>query len=484
MLKLKKYQERSIHEFDEFLDYTIKLSSSIPNCYQVAFNACTNEQYKNIIDLDVPFICIKIPTAGGKTLVATHMLNSLYIKFLQNKKNSKGLVVWSVPSTAILSQTLSNLKNPNHPYREVLNKNFSNSVKIFDFKEMRHIKKSDLENNLCIFVTTFGAVRITDKDKRKAYQDSGELLEHFKDIDEDFLDKDKDNNIIYSLMNVIKLANPILIIDEGHNTKTKLSYEMIQDLNPSFVLEYTATPIPDKSNVLVNVTTEELKAENMVKVPIKLHTIAKWQQTIRDGIEWRNKLEKIAKKEEKETKEYIRPIALIQAESDVGKKNTVHIEKILDFLKKDQKIPESQIAIKISKIDEISGVNLYAKDCDIRYILTINALKEGWDNNFPYILISVANIGSKISVEQTIGRILRLPNNKLKKHPELNESYVFTSHQRFREAAAQLVKGLENYGYSIKDIKEFKSKTINEEIYPQQIKDKDIKIPYISVIEA
>jgi len=388
MEKLKNYQERSIKEFEAYLDLTVKLSSTIGKSYDVAFNTFKKpDTYKDILNnLDVPFVCIKIPTGGGKTIVAVYMVNSLYEKFFQNKRNSKGLVVWSVPSTAILSQTLSNLKDRNHWYRETLDKFFSNNVKIFNFKEALKIKKSDIVNNLCIFVTTFGAVRITNKDKRKAFQDNGDFLEHFQGINGDFLEKDTDGTVKNSLINVIKLANPILIIDEGHNTKTKLSYNMIRDMRPSFVLEYTATPRRAESNVLVNVTTQELKDENMVKIPINLHTVAKWEQTIRYGVEWRKKLEKIAKKEKNE---YIRPIALIQAQQEKVDKDKVYVQKIYDFLINDRKILESQIVIKTATQDQLTGIDLYSPDCKIRYIITVNALREGWDNNFPYILISL-----------------------------------------------------------------------------------------------
>jgi len=447
--------------------------------YEYAFNSMRPKPpYVPNKNLNVPYICIKIPTGGGKTYVAVYILNSIYEKFLKNTRNGKGLVIWSVPSTAILSQTLKNLKDPNHPYRQALNQFFSNNVKIFNFQEALHIKKSDIENNLCIFVTTFGGVRIEEKELRRAYRENGELFEHFEGINEDFLDKDEDDTIIPSLMNVIKLENPVLIIDEGHGMKTTLSLDLIKNFNPSFVLEYTATPILDQSNVLVNVTTEELQAENMVKIPINLSAAAPWQQAIRTGVKCRNELHEIAKKEKGE---YIRPIALIQAEREIVEKGKVNVQQIVDILKKEHKVTDSQIAIKTSKQDTLTGIDLYSKKCKICYIITVNALREGWDHSFPYVLISVSNIGTKVSVEQIIGRILRLPEQKLKKHSELNESYVFTSHQRFEQAASELVNGLKNFGYSKNNVKKYKAKK-EKEGFKQIIADNDIKIPFISIV--
>ena len=472
MLQLKKYQQRSITELEEFLENSKEYG--IEKGHRIAFIEKTDSQY-NARNLDVPFVCIKIPTGGGKTVVACHMLNSIYDKYSRGK-NQKGLVMWLVPTNVIKTQTLNALRNREHPYREVLDHYFSNNVKIMNFKEALSIKKSDIEDNICIVVASFGAFRIKDKDGRKAYADNGNLLEHFENIPEITLEKDEEDQVKYSLMNVIKLAKPIIVVDEGHDSTTPLSIEMLKDMDPSFIVEYTATP-REGSNVLVNVTASELKDEKMVKIPIYLNNVAQWQQTVREGVEKRIELEKIAKKEKGE---YIRPIALIQAEQEKEDKKKIYVQKIIDFLI-EEGIDESEIAIRTARQDQISNIDLFSKECPIRYILTVNALKEGWDNSFAYVLISVANIESRISVEQTIGRIIRLPNTKLKKQQELNVSYVYTSSRNFREAASSLEKGLLTNGYSKKDFKELTQIIEKENIFEKVSKDKDIKIPFIGI---
>ena len=115
-------------------------------------------------------------------------------------------------------------------------------------------------------------------------------------------------------------------------------------------------------------------------------------------------------------------------------------------------MPENQIAIKTGKQDDLGVENLFSPLCQIRYIITRDAIKEGWDCSFAYVLASIFNIGSSISVEQLIGRILRLPNAKKKAQGELNESYVFTSAERFQKAADAVIKGMIENGYSEKDI--------------------------------
>jgi type III restriction enzyme len=54
-------------------------------------------------------------------------------------------------------------------------------------------------------------------------------------------------------------------------------------------------------------------------------------------------------------------------------------------------IPEEHIAIKTSEKDDIEGIDLFERDCPIRYIITKQALQEGWDCSFAYILTILTN---------------------------------------------------------------------------------------------
>ena len=286
------------------------------------------------------------------------------------------------------------------------------------------------------------------QNKYKVYQENGALIGHFDNIElPDTLEKD-DSGIIKSLANVIRISNPLIVIDEGHKTKTKLSIEFLKDLNPSFVIEYTATPRPE-SNILVEIHSSELKEQQMVKLPLVLESHSQWQNAILQGVLRRHELEKIAKKLKGER---IRPIALFQAEQEKEDERKITVSKIREFLIKECKISGDEIAIKTSTQNDLNGVDLFSNSCKIRYIITVNALAEGWDCSFAYILISVANIGSRIAVEQIIGRIMRMPFAKRKEEEDLNRSYVFASARNFNEAANEIIEGLESHGYSKHDL--------------------------------
>jgi superfamily II DNA or RNA helicase len=442
-MELKKYQQKSLDKLKEFLK---DLEKEKPD---IAFIHIAKQPYKDeFYGNEIPFICVKIPTGGGKTLVGCYSVNEIMDSFL-NEKMGKGIIMWFVPSEAIKSQTLRKFKDRTNDHRKVLDDYFNNNVKIFSNEEALKIKKEDVEDNLCIIISSLDAFR-KDKQKQggyKVYQENGALMSHFDNISADkSLEKDE-TGVIKSLANVIRLSNPLIVIDEGHRTKTQLSIEFLRDLNPSFIIEYTATPRPE-SNVLVEIHSSELKEEEMVKLPLVLQSHTQWQTAMLQGVLRREELEKIAKKEREE----IRPIALLQAEQEKEDERKITVGKIKEFLIKERKIPAEEIAIKTSKNNELEGIDLFDKKCKIKYIITVNALAEGWDCSFAYILISVANIGSKIAVEQIIGRIMRMPYAQRRHNESLNRSYVFASARNFNEAATQIISGLEKNGYTKYDV--------------------------------
>lgn len=468
-MELKRYQKTTLETLERFLKELRKAG------LKYAFMGITEKPYRAEAFGEVPFVCIKIPTGGGKTLVGCHAVEKIISGALQNKLD-RGIVLWFTPSEAIKTQTLKKFKDRKDPHRRILDEAFDSGVKVFSNEEALSIRKADVANNLCIVVASLEAFRKEKslQNKYKVYQENGALLDHFEHIEEpDFLERDSEGTVINSLANVVRLSNPLVVIDEGHKTATKLSIDFLKDLNPSFIVEYSATP-RDNSNILVEVHASELKAEQMVKIPIVLESAVQWQNALVRGIERRIELEKDAKKIKGE---YIRPIALLQAQSRAG---DVTVDTIKAFLL-EKKIPQEEIAIKISGKNELEGIDLFSKSCKIRYIITVNALAEGWDCSFAYILVSVANIGSRIAVEQIIGRIIRLPYAKKKANEDFNRSYVFASARNFNEAAEQIISGLESNGYSRVDIIGADKKDASYELEAKKAVPDTLKVPMMAL---
>ncbi len=445
-MELKHYQKTALDELDLYL------ADAGDHGPKHAFIGVTESPYKDSFFPGIPFVCIKIPTGGGKTMVAVHSIERIMSSLLQYKLD-RGIVMWFTPSDAIKSQTIKKLGDRKDDHRKILDEAFENRVKIFSNETALGITKEDIEDNLCVIISSLDAFRKQEskRDKYKVYQENGDLINHFSGIvSDEGLDKDEEGTVIFSLVNVIKNDQPLVIIDEGHRAQGELSIDFIANLNPSFIIEYTATP-KGGSNILINIPAARLKEEQMVKIPIVLESRNDWEQCLESGVKQRDNLEKVSNKNKDE---YIRPIALVQAQPQSKTTENVTVEiakqKLLSL-----GIAEEEIAIKTSGINQLENEDLFSPKCKIRYIITVNALAEGWDCSFAYVLISLANIGSKIVVEQVIGRIIRMPYAKRKNLDELNRCYVFASAKNFQEAAGQIIAGLETNGYSRDDIVAF-----------------------------
>lgn len=454
-MELKSYQQDVINDLENFLDYLNKYSTTKAfNTYWKdrigEYNPLTESgmrPYKNIIPNAV-HIAVKVPTAGGKTFIAINALHSIN-KFF-NQGNAKA-VVWLVPWSNLLQQTYNTFSNPNHPYREKLNALFGNKIEVYQKEQLlqgANFNPTSTTEQLNIFILNFSSLRIdkAKKEDRKIFQENG-ALESFRDwIDKDLTIEGTDET---ALINIIRNLNPIVVVDESHNAESDLSVEMLKNLNPSMVLDLTATP-KENSNIISFVSALKLKKEHMVKLPVVVFNHHRKEEVISSALHLQRKLELHAKEEEELTGKYIRPIVLFQAQSNIKGKDNTTFQKIKEQLIK-LNIPEEQIKIKVSGIDELKGVNLMERNCPVKYIITVNALKEGWDCPNAYILASLADKSSAVEVEQILGRVLRQPYVTKHKEPLLNMSFVLTASSKFQETLNNIVSGLQEAGFSRDD---------------------------------
>ena len=429
---LKDYQALAIKNLEDFL-LLLDTNNSISEAFKefwASRDVNARPPYQNNIP-QVPQVCFKVPTGGGKTFMATASLKKIFdaLPATQSK-----VVVWLVPSDTILTQTYKNLSDPAHPYHQRLKDDFNGQIEIYNKTQLlaaENFSPAEVAEQLSILVLSYDSFRTSNKDGRKAYQQNGQLLKFSAQLD----DTDE-----ISLVNVIRHYRPVVIVDESHHATTDLSLDMLQNFNPSFILELTATP-KNISNIIAYVSAQRLKQAGMVKLPVIVYNRQSQDDVISDSIDFRNMLERIGHSEN------IRPIILFQAESN-GKGDRLTFDKIKADLIQNHNISPEQIAIKTADINDLRGVDLMSVDCPIRYIITVNALKEGWDCPFAYILASLANRTSAIDVEQILGRILRRPFTKNFSNDLLNMSYVFTSSADFRQTLDKIIIGLNAAGFS------------------------------------
>lgn len=456
-MELKPYQQQVINDLSLFLEYiqeTKDVRAAFHNFWTKhprtplqPFLSNAIEPYKNNVPR-VPHICVKVPTAGGKTFIACNAIKTIFDAFAYDKPKA---VVWLVPSITILDQTIKNLKDTNHTYRQKINSHFGNKVAVFDKAELLQgsgFNATSVKEQLNIFVLSFDSIRTANKEGRKVFEQNGSLQSF-----EALLGKDEE----ISLMKVMQYLNPMIVVDESHNAETDLSVEMLTVFNPCFILDLTATPRKN-SNIISFIDALELKKENMVKLPVIVYNHQDKTEVINSALQLQKRLELQAIEEEKKGGKYIRPIVLFQAQPKNGKdflneeEEKSNVQKLKEKLV-ELKIPAEQIKIKTANINEIKGIDLMSKDCEVRYIITINALKEGWDCPFAYILASLADKSSAVDVEQILGRVLRQPYVMKHNFPLLNLSYVLTASSKFLGTLDNIVKGLNKAGFSDKDYK-------------------------------
>lgn len=452
---LKIYQQKTLDVLSNYLH-----RCAIYKDVKRAYAETTLEEFKQegIYNdagfANIPYVCLRLPTGGGKTILASH---SIPIACKELLARDFSLVIWLVPSNAILEQTYNCLQDNNHPYRQVLNEYFNGNVEILKVEDARSISKGSLQSNTTVIISTFASWRVDRTEGRKVYEENGSLTSHFENLkpeQKDKLEKFKESNhVIPSLANVVYLNHPIFIIDEAHNARTELTFEVLKRLNPSCLVEFTATPktqphSKDRSNVLYSVSAAELKNEDMIKMPIELLTTEDWQTTISDAVKKQQELELITKEEKKKSGEYIRPIVLIQAQPDRQAESTINVDEVKKFLLNTMQIPIEQVAVATGTERGIENKDLLSETEPIRFIITKQALKEGWDCPFAYIFCSVAKVNSSKDVEQLLGRVLRMPKVQRKDREELNRAYAFVSSDSFYNTAKNLKDSLVESGFT------------------------------------
>lgn len=452
-MELKKYQNRVIADLEDYLTQLNEqptLSEAFKMFWesrQIEVGTLQMPGYQNVID-GVPHVCYKVPTGGGKTFLACASVKPIFEALPPTRKQA---VVWLVPSDSILTQTLAALKNSSHPYRQKLNTDFGGRVEVYSKEELlagQNFSPSTVAEQLSVMVLSYDSFRSRTKDGRKAYQANGNLASFSTAFGApEQLIENADETALFQVINQL---NPVVIVDESHHATSTLSQEMLTNFNPAFILDLTATP-KRQANVISYVDALSLKNESMVKLPVIAYNRSSQKDVVTDAIDLRRSLEVAATQQYENGGSYIRPIVLFQAQPKTSEDAT-SFERLRDKLVK-AGIPAEQIAIKTADVNELKGVDLLSEECPIRFIITVNALKEGWDCPFAYILASLANKTSQVDVEQILGRVLRQPHAKKQPNTLLNMSYVLTSSNDFGVTLKQIVAGLNSAGFSKRDFR-------------------------------
>jgi len=268
-----------------------------------------------------------------------------------------------------------------------------------------------------------------------------------------------------SLGNALRIIRPVVVLDEGHRAISDLAFRTLYGFNPCFVLELTATPQdvqprggktpkPGRyANVLVEVTGRELDREGMIKMPLNLDPRQgnDWKATLNAALDKLDALDADARKFRSETDRYIRPIMLIQVErtgADQRESGHIHAEDVKDWLLT-AGFDAAEIAIKTAQqndLNDLENQDLLSPTNRVRAIVTKQALQEGWDCPFAYVLCGLAASSNLKAMTQLVGRILRQPHAMKTGVETLDECHVITHHAGTADVVNAIKEGLEQDG--------------------------------------
>jgi type III restriction enzyme len=455
-LQLKEYQRESLDAIGRFCD---AVRAAVGNrAVRPVHDAYYLETRRDFIEVPqlrgVPYVCLRVPTGGGKTLVAAHAVGAI-AKHLGHQ--DRPLCLWVTPSTTIREQTLRALRDREHPYHAALREGLGGApLKVLTVEESLAANRALVSDNAVIVVTTIQSYRIDEEANRKVYQDNGYLMDHFTNLPawarEQLAEPNGANGgrVSLSLANVMKLRGPIVIMDEAHNARTRVSFDSLARFGPLAVLELTATPQhehdPERerygSNVLHAVSALQLKREGMIKLPVDLESRENWLDVLALTVQRRTMLAELAAAWGREHDRFIRPIALVQAQPKSKARETHTAERVKEALIGQLSVPAERIRICTGTNDELGDEDLRRPECVVEYIITVDKLREGWDCPFAYVLGSVGNVATETAVEQLLGRVLRMPDAMPTEIPELDRAYAIVQSEDVARTAQNLADSM------------------------------------------
>jgi len=421
----------------------------------------------------VPNVVLKVPTGGGKTWLAVSGVSRIMGHYLDR---NTGFVLWVVPNEAIYTQTFKNLKDRQHPYRQELDRAAAGRVRIMEKSD--RLDARDVETHLCVMLLMLQSANRETQESLKMFQDRGDVHGFFPPEGEQQAHRaaleETPNLSAYddifpmvkdSLGNALRIVRPVVVLDEGHRAISDLAFNTLYGFNPCFVLELTATPQdvqprggrnprPGRNaNVLVEVTGRELDREGMIKMPLNLdpRQSSDWRTTLNAALTKLNELDAQANTLRANTDRHIRPIMLIQVErtgADQRESGHIHAEDVKEQLLT-AGFDEAEVAIKTADRNDLNqpeNQNLLSPTNRVRAIITKQALQEGWDCPFAYVLCSLAASSNRKAMTQLVGRILRQPGAMKTEVDALDECHVITHHADTASVVEAIKDGLERDG--------------------------------------
>ncbi|MBP2281732.1 type III restriction enzyme [Flavobacterium sp. CG_23.5] len=385
MIHLKKYQDEAVNDLSTNLCKLLKKSGSRQN------------------------LIFKAPTGSGKTVMMASLLNKFCEELPERYEleKRKAAFIWIAPNKLYI-QSYNALKGYFAEMR---------SIKPIFFED---VSDNELQPNEVLFVNW----ESINKEKNTMIREN------------------ETNKNLYSFINKAKLNDTeiIVIIDEEHmfaNTKTaKRANEVLQKIYPKVEIRVSATPTTN-SDYRTLVERQDVIAEEMIKEGIILNPALDLVKQEGRSLEEILLHQALTKREElcqayESLGVKINPLLLIQLPNDTSDNNTVDDQKYIDVVLQNLEV-KYNITVSNNKLAVwLSGRKDNVEDIEkpnnmVEVLLFKQAIALGWDCPRAGVLLIFRELKSTTFTIQTVGRILRMPEQKHYPNPLLNQGYVFTN---------------------------------------------------------
>ena len=256
---------------------------------------------------------------------------------------------------------------------------------------------------------------------------------------------------------MFKMVRPIVVLDEAHKaygrqgSESEQFAQSVNRLNPRLVIELSATPSATKSNLLVDIAGRDLKAEEIIKLPVQVTAFSNtdWHHTLGRAHIKLEELDNEAVSLQNSEGRYIRPIAVVRVERTGNNQRDgehIHAEDVREYLTQHLGVPAEAVAVQSTASRELDGIDLLSECSPVRWIITKAALMEGWDCPFAYLLVMLDNTSAKNAITQLVGRVMRQPHARLTGRNPLDQCYVYCQSTDVNDAVQYVKDALEQEG--------------------------------------
>ena len=354
-------------------------------------------------------VVLKAPTGAGKTVMASEMLATL-TEELQSRSDlpfRQVAFIWIAP-------------NKLHQQSYFKMKNFFTETKLLKPVMFDELDQSDgiIHQGEVLFVNW----ESINSKNNLIVRDNEQGLSLY-----DIARKTREENIPI-----------IVVIDEEHLFWTKTadkSKAVLEKINAKVEIRISATP-KTKPEYLVNIDRQEVIREEMIKEGVLLNPdvtsgyandIALNEHLINKALEKRQQIADAYKKEGVN----INPLLLIQLPNDTTDAMTADdtkiMEQVVQYLDVMQGIntDNHRLAVWLSK-QKTNLEDIERNDNLTEVLLFKQAIALGWDCPRAAVLLIFRKLTSDTFTVQTVGRILRMPEQRFYCNPLLNKGYVYT----------------------------------------------------------